>query len=215
MNELEEIQAWIEAVLDAVQEIIESGEEFSDELAGEVADLISQEQEKIRQLTSLKTAPQVQSTPSNDAQLLWILAGKKEQPFISYLREFPSQETNSLLANPSLLSSTIDQLSRLIPLNEQPVANGVPHSDLQSSNIWGSKYDPMTGKMRVRFQGGSEYEYDGIPANIYRAFQKGNATAKTNGKNKYGQWWVGKNPSLGAAMNQYIKAGAFPYKKIR
>jgi hypothetical protein len=69
--------------------------------------------------------------------------------------------------------------------------------------------------MKVRFQGGSEYEYDGVPMNIYNAFAKGNAAAQTTGQNKYGKWWKNKLPSLGAAMNQYIKRGNFPYKKIR
>lgn len=150
-----------------------------------------------------------------DFQLLWILSGQQEQAFISYLRSFPSEATQALLANPVLLSQTIARLSQMMPPGEPPFIDGIQHADLNSSNIWGSIYDPKSRKMKVRFQGGSEYEYDGIPENIYRAFQHGNASAKTKGKNQYGQWWVGKNPSLGAAMNQYIKAGKFPYRKIK
>jgi len=68
--------------------------------------------------------------------------------------------------------------------------------------------------MKVRFQGGAEYEYDGVPTNIYRAFSQGNAAAKTDGQNQYGKWWQGKNPSMGAAMNQYIKQGGFNYRRL-
>ena len=34
-------------------------------------------------------------------------------------------------------------------------------------------------------------------------------------QNQYGRWWRGKNPSLGAALNQYIKAGNFNYRRLR
>ena len=185
--------------------------------------LISQFQEVIQTQTPPQQAPPpppapppvTQAPPSNDAQLLWILAGQQEQAFISYLRSYPTPATQSLLSNPMALSDTIDQLQRQMPPGEPPVVDGIPHADLNSSNVWGAAYDPQIAKLRVRFQGGSEYEYDGVPQNIFRAFIHGNAQAKTKGKNQYGEWWVGKNPSLGAALNQYIKAGAFPYRKLR
>ncbi len=101
-----------------------------------------------------------------------------------------------------------------MPPGQPPTINGIQHSDLNSSNIWGTAYNPQTGQMKVRFQGGAEYEYEGVPQNIYRAFSKGQASAKTKGSNQYGAWWPNKNPSMGAAMNQYIKAGNFPYRRI-
>jgi len=176
---------------------------------------IAQLREQKRQEEFQAPPPQISAPLSNDAQLLWILAGQQEQPFINYLREYPSNETQALLANPTLLSQTISQLSQMMPQGTPPFINGIQHSDLNSSNVWGTAYDQKTGKMRVRFQEGSEYEYDGIPANIYRAFAKGNASAKTKGKNQFGEWWPNKNPSLGAALNQYIKAGGFPYRKLK
>ena len=175
---------------------------------------IAELREQKRQEEFKAPAPAISAPVSNDAQLLWILSGQQEQPFINYLREYPSNETQTLLANPTLLSQTISQLSQMMPQGTPSFVNGIQHADLNSSNIWGTAYDQKTGKMRVRFQGGSEYEYEGVPANIYRAFSKGNASAKTKGKNKYGEWFRGKNPSLGAAMNQYIKAGGFPYRKL-
>lgn len=217
-QELELLEQLIDQLLAGIQDVIHSGEILSDEFQGMLAQELEVTVNRIDQLKSEVSqlpieAPQQPISP--DAQLLWILAGQQEQAFISYLREFPSKETEALLNNPTALSHTIDQLNRMMPQGEQPYIDGIKHADLNSSNIWGTAYDPSTGKMKVRFQGGSEYEYDGVPENIYRAFSKGNASAKTKGKNQYGEWWPNKNPSLGAAMNQYIKAGGFNYRRLK
>ena len=152
--------------------------------------------------------------PSPDAQLLWILAGQQEDAFLQYLQQYSTPETLALLQNPTELERVVQFLHAMMPSGRQPVIDGIQHSDLNSSNIWGTQYDPSTGKMKVRFQGGAEYEYDGVPTNIYRAFSQGQASATTDGQNQYGKWWRGKNPSMGAAMNQYIKAGGFPYRRL-
>ena len=211
----------IQRLKDAITEMMRIFEASGSDLNSEMGAMMMQAMEhvgsRIQQIRREAETPQEPqgAAPSPAAQLLWILAGQQEQPFLSYLREFPSEDTQALLNNPTELSRVIGFLNRMMPQGEQPVVNGIQHADLNSSNIWGSRYDPKTGKMRVRFQGGSEYEYDGVPANIYRAFQKGNASAKTDGRNQYGVWFRGKNPSMGAALNQYIKAGNFPYRKIR
>ncbi len=215
--DVQELKSLLKELMQAIQEVASSGEELSDEFQGLLAETLNNLVTRIdaaEQSTNVPTN-QPSSTPSNDAQLLWILAGQQPQAFISYLRSFPTPATQMLLNNPDQLNATIEQLNQMMPVGQAPVIDGIPHADLNSSNIWGAAYDPRTGKMKVRFQGGSEYEYDGVPENIFKAFIKGNASAKTEGKNKYGQWWVGKNPSLGAAMNQYIKAGKFNYRKIR
>jgi hypothetical protein len=224
--DVQELQSLLQELLQAIEQISSSGEVLSDEFQGMLAQTLDNLYSRIEELSqnepnqppeqppNVPAGPQ-SGTPSNDAQLLWILAGQQPQAFISYLRSFTTQATQSLLNNPAELSRTIEQLSRMMPQGESPVIHGIQHADLNSSNVWGAAYDPRSGKMKVRFQGGSEYEYDGIPENIFRAFIKGNASAKTKGRNQYGQWWVGKNPSLGAALNQYIKAGGFNYRRIR
>lgn len=220
-NKIQQIKDQIRGLMN---EIISMGEEPPEFIQDLLIQVIEKAQGKIQQLrqedvpvtqSNVIPAAPLTATPSNDAQLLWILAGQQPQAFISYLRTFPTPATLQLLSNPDQLNSTIVQLQQLMPEGEPPSIDGIQHADLNSSNIWGAAYDPRSGKMRVRFQGGSEYEYDGIPENIFKAFIKGNASARTKGKNQYGQWWVGKNPSLGAAMNQYIKAGGFNYRKIR
>lgn len=221
-EELQMLEELIQQLLAGIQDVIQSGEILSDEFQGAIAaelETTTGRMDQLRQEIGMaqqgEPPPLVGAPPSPDAQLLWVLSGGQEQAFISYLREYPSPATQSLLGNVGELSRTIDYLSRMMPQGEQPVVDGIPHADLNSSNIWGSKYDKRTGKMTVRFQGGSEYEYDGVPANIYRAFASGNARAKTSGKNQYGEWFVNKLPSLGAALNQYIKAGGFPYRKLK
>ncbi len=216
-QELELLEQLIDQLLAGIQDVIQSGEILSDEFQGALAQELEITTQRIDQIRSEISIPSQinEASISPDAQLLWILSGQQEQAFISYLRTFPTPQTQALLNNPTALNHTIEQLSRMMPQGEQPVIDGIQHADLNSSNIWGTAYDPNTGKMKVRFQGGSEYEYDGVPQNIYRAFSKGNASAKTKGKNKYGEWWPNKNPSLGAAMNQYIKAGGFSYRKLK
>jgi hypothetical protein len=222
-QELEQLEALIEELLAGIQEALQSGETLSDEFQGQIADELEAATSRIDQLRSQQAPPSqppqspggaLGAPPAPDVQLLWILSGQQEQPFLQYLQTYPTPATQALLANPPELTRVINFLNQMMPPGEQPSIHGIQHADLNSSNIWGTNYNPKKGKMRVRFQGGSEYEYDGVPANIYKAFTSGAAAAKTQGSNQYGAWWVGKNPSLGAAMNQYIKAGNFPYRRL-
>jgi len=224
--DLATLEALLNELLQGIQDVIQSGEILSDEFQGMLAQeldqlttqidtLRQQEQQPFQGQPEQQPAPQaIGAAPGADAQLLWILAGQQEDAFLQYLQQYPTPETQSLLRNPSELERVVQYLHQMMPSGQQPVVDGIQHADLNSSTIWGTQYDPSTGKMKVRFQGGSEYEYDGIPANIYRAFSQGQASATTQGQNQYGRWWQGKNPSMGAAMNQYIKAGGFPYRRL-
>ncbi len=218
MNEekINKIKDNLRQLMSQITEIGEEPPEFIQDLLLKVMEKAKSQIQQLKQ-EEQQQPPEAPNQPlvSNDATLLWILSGQQPQAFISYLRTYPTPDTQALLNNPVQLNATIEQLSRMMPQGEQPSIHGIQQADLNSSNIWGTAYDPKTGKMKVRFQGGSEYEYDGVPMNIYNAFAKGNASAKTKGKNRYGEWWPNKNPSMGAAMNQYIKAGGFNYRKIR
>lgn len=228
------LEQLLDELLAGIQEAFQSGEILSDEFQGAIAAELEATTQEIDRLNAEiaqendqngQNQPQTQerngnigtlnAQPSADAQLLWMLSGQEEQAFLSYLRSYPTPETEKLLANPSLLSQTLNQLTQMMPQGQPDQIHGIQHADLNSSTIWGTAYDPYSGKMRVRFQGGSEYEYDDVPANIYRAFSQGHASAKTDGQNRYGKWWKNKNPSLGAAMNQYIKNGNFAYRRLK
>jgi hypothetical protein len=219
MNEarINQFKDQIRGIMRQVLDVGEEPPEFIQDLLIQLVQKVSSKIKELREEDKLRepVQPPVSTGPSNDAQLLWVLSGQDPQAFISYLRTFPTPGTSALLNDPHALNSTIEQLNSMMPPGEPIVVDGIPHADLQSSNVWGAAFDPKSKKMRVRFQGGSEYEYDGVPENIFNAFIKGNAVARTTGHNQYGKWWRGKNPSIGAAMNQYIKQGNFPYRKIR
>lgn len=149
-------------------------------------------------------------------ELLWQLAGGNEDAFANYLRTVPDANLNNLLRNPGQLTSVIRQLNRQMPPEslQQGEAGGIPQAPLDSSNIYGFDYDPRSRKLAVRFQGGSIYTYDGVPPGIFMVFQQGAVPAKTEGANQYGQWWRGKQPSLGAAFYEMIRNGGYPYQKV-
>lgn len=227
--DLQTLQALLDELIRGIQDVIQSGEILSDEFQGVLAqelDYVTSQIDQLRQQEAQQqpfqgnTGQQRQppeangAPPSNDAQLLWILAGQQEDAFMQYLQEYNTPETLALLRNPSELERVVQFLHQMMPSGQPPTVDGIQHTDLNSSTIWGTQYDPSTKKMKVRFQGGAEYEYDGVPTNIYRAFSQGQASAKTQGQNDYGRWWQGKNPSMGAAMNQYIKAGGFNYRRL-
>lgn len=235
-SRIENLENIRDELIDWIYESLASGSHISDEVQGSLAIEIEETENFIQQLrhqeslerqnipeTPSPISPTSQPAdnlptpiqPSAEAELLWHLSGQKEDVFLQYLQNFPSPSTQNLLNNPELLERTIQHLHAINPSSAPENVDGIQQSYINSSNIWGTSYDPGNGKMKVRFQNGSEYEYDGVPINIYRAFSSGNASAKTTGQNEYGRWWVSKSPSLGAALNQYIKAGGFTYRRIR
>jgi len=204
-------------LIDLLQSLMKQAESLADELSEEEMKQIFQIFQDASEIISENQAQDqsVEAPISDNVQLLWQLSGGQPNAFASYLREFPDPSLQSLLSNPSLLASTIERLQQNHPVDISGSIDGIPHAPLNSSNIYGFKFNPSSKKLRVRFHGGSEYEYSDIPNVIFNLFSHGNATATTNGKNKFGSWFKGKNPSLGAALNQYIKKGGFSYKRLR
>ena len=214
MNE-EQIERIKNSVREVMQLIAQRGRPLSNELKLQLARVIEHAAERIQEIRGAPPeAPQQAPIPDN-AQLLWVLSGGQPNAFVSYLREFPDPTLASIVSNPTRLAQTIEELQRNNPIERTGQADGVPQAQLQSSNVYGFKFNPKDKKLKVRFQGGSVYEYDNVPEVIFNLFAHGNAHARTTGKNRYGAWWRGKNPSLGAALNQYIKEGGYPYRKIK
>lgn len=150
------------------------------------------------------------------ADLLWHLAGRNPQAFVSYLRTYPGQGFQELVTNPNQLQGVIEQLEQQFPSNlkQQEASGGQLYP---SSNVEAMRYDPQSGNLFVKFHGENQqpvYQYEGVPPQIFELLRHGNAFAKTKGKNKWGEWWPMKNPSIGAALNQFIKAGGFPYQRV-
>lgn len=154
------------------------------------------------------------------AELLWILSGENPEAFTQYLRTYPGDDLTALANNPAHLNYVISELQRRITSPYGQSSEGIPKDNLQSSTVYGFTYDPSSKKLRVKFQGddaegqGPVYEYDEVPANIFKMFQSAAIPAKTSGSNKWGRWWVQKSPSRGASMNALIKKGGYNYRKI-
>ena len=230
-QEIAQLEALIDQIIEMLEQTIASGEQLSDEFQGEIANELQETTQRIAQLQQQTQQPPQPPQPpeqppeqppgvngpppSSTAQLLWILAGQQEDYFLQYLQNYPDSSTRSLLNNPGELERTIQYLHRMMPSGTQPQMDGIQHADLNSSNIYGFRYDPNTKKLLVRFQGGSVYGYDGVPPQVYKMFSSGAVPAKTNGQNQYGRWWEGKNPSLGASFYSLIRQGGYPYQRVQ
>ncbi len=120
------------------------------------------------------------------------------------------------------LTDRIEQLSEPIaPITPaQPPEKMRMARPMPSSNIHSFGYDDKTGKLLVKFQGdypnqnGPVYGYAGVPKQVFEMFRQGAIPAKTKGKNDWGEWWVGKQPSLGASMSALIKNGGYQYQRL-
>jgi hypothetical protein len=131
--------------------------------------------------------------------------------------EVLSDEFQGLLANTleALVQRLGEPTGEEIPPSQPPIEPSMP-----SSNVEGFAYDDRSRRLYVRFLGkhpernGPIYQYENVPFNIFDIFRKGAVPAKTDGKNKWGRWWKGKYPSMGAAMYHLIRAGGYPYQRV-
>ncbi len=104
------------------------------------------------------------------------------------------------------------------PLPQPPLPE--MEESMPSSNVFGFNYDYDDGKLLVKFQGndgagqGPVYAYEGVQPYIFNLFKRGAVIAKTTGKNKWGEWWKGKTPSIGAAVHAFLKNGGYPYQRL-
>ncbi len=223
LAELEEILA---DILSGIQETLQSGQRLDTSFQDALADMIDAATEEMDQLRSQEgEGPQepqgpIETTPSPSAQLMWILAGQKEDIFLEYLQTYPDPELQQLRNNPSALEQTIAFLHEMMPSGRPQVSeDGIPHAEVNSSNVYGYDYNPTTKKLKVKFQGnagsgqGPVYEYDNVPGNVYKSFENMSRQATTDGQNQWGRWWVGK-PSLGASFYQLIRNGGYDYRKL-
>lgn len=119
-------------------------------------------------------------------------------------------------------------LSFITEQQQNPVEGLPPQSGQQqqltqagpSSNVEGFAYDDKSGRLLVRFLGehpnrnGPIYAYNGVPKEIFDMFQQGAVPARTDGHNKWGSWWRGKSPSIGASLYTLIKNRNYPYQRL-
>ncbi len=204
-----------------------SGGHVSDELQGVLASELEKTENAIEQLRAQDQPrspkiPQVmqEAAPTPAQQLMWILAGQREDIFLQYIQSYPDPELQSLSRNPQEVERVVRYLHEMMPSGRPVVsAEGIPHAEINSSNIYGFSYDPNNKTLFVKFQGGQSssgpvYQYEGVPPNVFKAFSSGSVPARTDGQNAYGRWWKGKLPSLGAAFYDLIRMGGYPYARV-
>jgi len=164
--------------------------------------------------------PTIGESVPDSTRLLWVASGGNPDVFVRFLQSYPDANLNQLARDPQRLQQIIRQLTQEIPGGLPTSREGIPSAWLPSSNIWGFKYDPRSKKLRVKFNGknvrgtGPVYEYDDVPPEIAQIFAQGSVSARTNGRNRHGRWWISKNPSLGASHYALIREGGYAYRRI-
>ena len=86
-------------------------------------------------------------------------------------------------------------------------------SSIPSSNVKKIVYNDESKEMVIQFQDKSIYTYFEVPFQVFLNVSGGKATCITTGENKFGRWFVGKNPSVGAAVWKYLRDSNIKYKK--
>jgi len=84
---------------------------------------------------------------------------------------------------------------------------------IKSSNVKRMVYDDELRMLVIEFQDRSKYTYGEITLDRFQKITNGEATCITKGNNKYGRWWIGKNPSVGAAVYRYLVKARVDYIK--
>ncbi len=86
-------------------------------------------------------------------------------------------------------------------------------NNIRSSNVKKIMYNDEIQEMYIQFNDGSIYTYFNVPFQLFLEVSGGNATCITSGENKYGSWFVGKSPSVGAAVHRWLIKKGVSYKK--
>jgi hypothetical protein len=197
----------IDSMLDIFSRIVSSGQPIPRDLVEGMTAILQ------NRIQNPPEPPPAAPIPQG-AELVWILAGGDPQAFTRYLRTIPDPALNQLSGNPEQLQNVMRQLSHRITMPAGEAEEGIPKADLQSSNVYGFSYNPRSSRLFVRFNNGGVYEYEGVPPQIFKIFAAGAVPAKTKGQNRWGRWWRGKNPSLGASFYELIRSGGYPYQKV-
>lgn len=103
---------------------------------------------------------------------------------------------------------------QLVSLSKEATIDDLTEEDLfqifsdlfiaDSSNVDRVKYFNEDKRLVVKFNDGSYYTYFDIEEDTFNSIIEGDATCKTSGQNEFGEWEIGKTPSVGAAIWKYL-----------
>lgn len=100
--------------------------------------------------------------------------------------------------------ATIDDLSLTDLLDIFGMAEFSNIFVADSSNVDRVKYFEETKELVVKFNDGSYYTYLNVDESVFKSIIEGDAVCRTSGQNEFGEWEVGKTPSVGAAIWKYL-----------
>lgn len=84
-------------------------------------------------------------------------------------------------------------------------------TDAVSSNVDKIMFNDETDEMIVKFNSKEIYTYYGVDFQEFLLVMEGAGICRTAGSNKWGSWYIGKTPSVGAALQQVLSGAS--YKK--
>lgn len=222
------LQKILKTIVDSPQQFTGKAKEALKTVLQRVSSLIQQPEVKEEISENIPEIPAniteiIPEPLSNDQKetigMLWQLSGGNPQIFQSYIDTFPDETLQRALST----EQGISEMMGLIGAGPPPTPPGggeTPPGQIPSSNVFFTDYDPLTQQMLVKFNGkdrrdsGPSYVYGGVPPEIADMVETGAIPAKTLGKNKFGSWWPGKKPSVGASTSELLKNGPFPYQKV-
>ena len=149
------------------------------------------------------------------------------QQLMLFLQEFRDEMSPQQSESLSMVLQQVLEIIEVVGQEQQGGGQPVPPPEVPpltnsypSSNVNSFSFDDKTGKLFVKFNGkdnrddGPVYQYSGLSPFIFDLFRKGAVPARTNGSNKWGNWWKGKVPSVGASLYTLISSQNFPYQKV-
>ena len=86
-------------------------------------------------------------------------------------------------------------------------------SSPNSSNVGKILYNDEIKELVLQFRDKSVYTYYNVDYNLFLDVLNGAGVCRTEGSNKWGEWYVGKTPSVGAAVYDKLVESGVTYKK--
>jgi hypothetical protein len=74
-------------------------------------------------------------------------------------------------------------------------------------------YNDETRELVLQFNDKSIYTYFNVDFSLFRDIMDGNGVCRTEGENRWGEWYVGKTPSVGAAVYDKLVMSNIRYEK--
>ncbi len=183
-QEIDALNAILDAIVNSIEEITASGEELPDELQGILAEEITLTISRISQLlqeiqiTENPTEPTFPTEPEEEPENL--PGGGGAPPEIPEIEPAPHESSN---------------------------VNGFSY-DRKNKRLYVQFHGPYPQAA------GSTYSYEGVNPGMFDLIRRGAIAPRTSGRNQYHEWISGVTPSHGASVNHILKEGGYQYSRL-